>query len=47
MAAVGRISWGWELSVEAAARDLGWRPGYSLETMADDLMATARGERSP
>lgn len=45
MAAVGRISWGWELSVEAAARDLGWRPAYSLETMAEDLMATARGEK--
>ncbi len=45
MAEVGRISWDWDLSTEAAARDLGWRPGYSLETMADDLMATARGER--
>lgn len=45
MAAVGRISWQWELSIEAAAEDLGWRPAYSLETMAEDLMATVRGER--
>lgn len=45
MAAVGRLSWNWELSVEAAAEDLGWRPAYSLESMAEDLMATSRGER--
>jgi nucleoside-diphosphate-sugar epimerase len=45
MAAVGRISWEWELSIEAAAEDLRWRPSYSLETMAEDLMATVRGER--
>jgi len=45
MAAVGRISWQWELSIEAAAEDLGWSPAYSLETMAEDLMATVRGER--
>lgn len=45
LAAVGRISWEWDLSIEAAAEDLGWRPAYSLETMAEDLMATARGER--
>lgn len=46
MAAVGRISWDWNLSIDAAAEDLGWRPAFSLETMAEDLMATARGERS-
>jgi nucleoside-diphosphate-sugar epimerase len=45
MAAVGRISWEWDLSIAAAAEDLGWKPAYSLETMAEDLMATARGER--
>ncbi|MHB0870031.1 MAG: NAD-dependent epimerase/dehydratase family protein [Chloroflexota bacterium] len=45
MAAVGRISWDWELGVDAAAEDLGWRPAYSLETMADDLMGIVRGER--
>ncbi len=45
MAAVGRISWDWNLSIDAAAEDLGWQPAYSLETMADDLMATVRGER--
>ena len=45
MAAVGRISWSWDLSIAAAAEDLGWKPAYSLESMAEDLMATARGER--
>ncbi len=45
MAAVGRISWDWDLSIEAAAEDLGWRPSFSLETMAEDLMATVRRER--
>ena len=45
MAAVGRISWDWNLSIDAAAEDLGWRPSFSLETMAEDLMATVRGER--
>jgi len=44
MAAVGRISWNWELSVDAAAHDLGWRPAFSMETMAEDLMATSRRE---
>lgn len=46
MAEVGRISWDWRLDISAAERELGWKPAYSLETMADDLMATARGERS-
>ena len=45
MAAVGRISWDWDLSIDAAAENLGWRPSYSLETMAEDLMATVRRER--
>lgn len=45
MAEVGRLSWNWELSTKAAADDLGWKPAYSLETMAEDLMATSRGER--
>ena len=45
MAEVGRLSENWELSTEAAADDLSWRPAYSLETMAEDLMATSRGER--
>jgi nucleoside-diphosphate-sugar epimerase len=45
MAAVGRISWEWELDISAAERELGWKPAYSLETMAEDLMATARGEK--
>jgi nucleoside-diphosphate-sugar epimerase len=45
MAAIGRISWDWNLSIDAAAEDLGWQPAFSLETMAEDLMATARGEK--
>jgi threonine 3-dehydrogenase len=45
LAPVGRISAEWQLSVDAAAEDLGWRPAFTLETMADDLIATARGER--
>ncbi len=43
MAAVGRISWDWDLNIDAAAEDLRWRPAYSLESMADDLMATVQG----
>jgi nucleoside-diphosphate-sugar epimerase len=42
LAQVGRISAEWDLSIDAAAEDLNWRPAYSLETMADDLMATVR-----
>ncbi|MBI2939189.1 MAG: NAD(P)-dependent oxidoreductase [Chloroflexi bacterium] len=42
MAAVGRISRDWDLSIEAARRELGWVPAYTVETMADDLMAIAR-----
>lgn len=44
LAAVARLSEKWELSIERAAEDLGWRPAYTLETMADDLMVTVRGE---
>jgi nucleoside-diphosphate-sugar epimerase len=46
LAAVARISFDWDLSIQAAEEDLGWRPAYSLESMADDLMATVRRERS-
>lgn len=42
LAAVARISFHWDLSIQAAAEDLGWRPAYSLDSMADDLMATVR-----
>ena len=45
LAPVARISWDWNLSIDAAARELDWRPAFSIETMAEDLMATARGER--
>lgn len=46
MAAVGRISWDWNLDISAAREDLGWQPAFSLESMADDLMATVRGEKA-
>lgn len=42
LAPVSRISRDWQLSIAAAERDLGWRPAYTIETMADDLMAIAR-----
>jgi nucleoside-diphosphate-sugar epimerase len=42
LAAVARISFHWDLSIDAAREDLGWQPAYSLESMADDLMATVR-----
>lgn len=45
LAAVARISFHWDLSIKAAEEDLGWRPAYSLESMADDLMATVRAAR--
>lgn len=38
---VSRISAAWNLSIEAAEKDFGWRPAYTLESMADDLMALA------
>jgi nucleoside-diphosphate-sugar epimerase len=43
---VSRISAGWDLSIAAAEEDLDWRPGFTVESMADDLMAIARGQRS-
>ncbi len=42
---VSKISAGWDLSIDAAEEDLGWRPSFTVESMADDLMATARGQR--
>jgi nucleoside-diphosphate-sugar epimerase len=42
---VSKISREWDLSIAAAQEDLGWRPAYSIESMADDLMAIARGQR--
>jgi len=39
---VSKISAGWDLSIAAAEQDLGWRPSFTIESMADDLMATAR-----
>jgi nucleoside-diphosphate-sugar epimerase len=43
---VSRISASWDLSIQAAEEDLGWRPAFTVESMADDLIATARGQRS-
>jgi nucleoside-diphosphate-sugar epimerase len=45
LARVGRISASWDLSIKAAEEDLGWRPAYSLESMADDLMTTVRAQQ--
>lgn len=42
LAPVSRISRDWQLSIDAAERDLGWKPAYTIETMVDDLMATVR-----
>lgn len=42
---VSKISRSWDLSIKAAEEDLGWRPAYTVESMADDLMAIARGQR--
>jgi nucleoside-diphosphate-sugar epimerase len=42
LAPVSRISRDWQLSIEAAERDLGWRPAYTIESMVDDLIATVR-----
>lgn len=41
---VSTISKDWQLSIDAAEEDLGWRPSFTVETMADDLMAIARGQ---
>lgn len=43
LAPVSRISRDWQLSIDAAEHDLGWRPAYTIETMVDDLMAIACG----
>jgi nucleoside-diphosphate-sugar epimerase len=42
---VSRISAGWDLSIAAAAEDLGWRPAFTMESMAEDLMGAARARR--
>ena len=42
---VSKISKEWDLSIKAAEEDLGWRPSYTVESMADDLIAIARGQR--
>jgi nucleoside-diphosphate-sugar epimerase len=41
---VSKISAKWDLSIKAAEEDLGWRPAFTVETMADDLMAAARAQ---
>src|SRR3954454_17097110 len=42
---VSKISAKWDLSIAAAEEDLGWKPSFTVETMADDLMATARAQQ--
>lgn len=44
---VSKISAKWDLSIKAAEEDLGWRPAFTVATMADDLMATARAQQTP
>jgi nucleoside-diphosphate-sugar epimerase len=41
---VSKISAAWDLSIAAAEQDLGWRPSFTIESMADDLMASARAQ---
>jgi nucleoside-diphosphate-sugar epimerase len=43
LAPVSKISRDWQLNIEAARRDLGWTPAFTIESMADDLIATVRG----
>lgn len=43
---VSKISSKWDLSIKAAEEDLGWTPAFTVESMADDLMETARKQRS-
>ena len=43
---VSKISAKWDLSIKAAEEDLGWKPAFTVATMADDLMATARAQRN-
>jgi threonine 3-dehydrogenase len=42
---VSKISAKWDLSIAAAEEDLGWKPAFTVQTMADDLMATARAQK--
>ncbi len=42
---VSKISAGWDLSIKAAEEDFGWRPAFTVESMADDLMTLAQGGR--
>jgi threonine 3-dehydrogenase len=39
---VSVISKEWDLSIAAAQEDLGWRPGFTIESMANDLISIAR-----
>ena len=42
----GKISSKWDLSIKAAEEDLGWTPAFTVESMADDLMETARKQHA-
>ncbi len=46
LAPVSRISRDWQLSIDAAERELGWKPAFTIETMVDDLMEIARSAGS-
>jgi threonine 3-dehydrogenase len=47
LAPVSKISRDWHLSIDAARRDLGWAPAFTIESMADDLISIVRsGEAS-
>ena len=39
---VSKISAKWDLSIRAAQEDLGWKPAFTVESMADDLISIAR-----
>ena len=42
LAPVSLITRDWDLSIEAARRELDWSPAYTIETMVDDLIAIVR-----
>jgi nucleoside-diphosphate-sugar epimerase len=33
----------WTIGCERAAKEIGWRPGYAVGKMADDIIAKVRG----
>jgi nucleoside-diphosphate-sugar epimerase len=43
---VSTISRHWDLSIKAAEEDLHWQPAYTVESMAEDLIALTRAGKS-